>query len=291
MAVGHNAAARKHDSRAERCAIGIWNARDDPDYAGGDFAVGGIVGCDSRKRQERQQHDKRENDCAFRIPSVIHGQISSRLHRIAIFGLLLARESSCGFAGKADAGNKSSNHRTRSGTGFLPDLAPSPGRAGRAIFENDTGGEQLVADAIGFGEILRLARSIACRYQSVDGFRCVSDRRRGLQRIRSLRLRSTWPSSGPCRNRVGSSASNPSTPPSDFSITAAVSERLLLTSLASSNSTATASGVLKSSFIASRKRLAGGKSQSIGAALAGTALSAMYKLVNAPLASSRCTSE
>ena len=58
------------------------------------------------------------------------------------------------------------------------------------------------------------------------------------------------------RNAVASRFNNPSKPASDFSSCAWPLARDLLSSLASSNSTASASGVLKSSSIASRKRTA-----------------------------------
>jgi hypothetical protein len=77
------------------------------------------------------------------------------------------------------------------------------------------------------------------------------------------------------RNSCGRRSSNPSIAPSDLSRRASLSDRVLFSSLARSNSTATASGVLKSSFIASRKRAARSSVQSTGAGAASTSFSAV----------------
>lgn len=70
-------------------------------------------------------------------------------------GLTIAR-------GKTDAGIYCSNRRTKTGTGFIADLASSPGGgSGGAVFEDDAGRKQFVPDAIGLGEILRLASDFA----------------------------------------------------------------------------------------------------------------------------------
>src|SRR5580765_7824969 len=79
----------------------------------------------------------------------------------------------------------SSNRRT---TGGLGRLAAAPGRTGRPILENDAGRKPLVPDAVGLGEILRLARSIARCYQTLDCLRRVSDLRGVLQGVRSFGL-------------------------------------------------------------------------------------------------------
>src|SRR5579859_2240632 len=58
MAVGHDASIGKHDAGPEGDGVGVWNPRDNPDDAGGYFAVGGIVDCDCRERQATQQYGK-----------------------------------------------------------------------------------------------------------------------------------------------------------------------------------------------------------------------------------------
>ncbi|MNN26651.1 hypothetical protein D3C81_1401640 [compost metagenome] len=94
----------------------------------------------------------------------------------------------------------------------------------------------------------------------------------------------------PCRKVCGSRSSSPSVPASALSWRAALVEPVRLISLARSNSTDIAIGVLKSSPMASAKRFACGSSQSTAQPPGCVSFSAVYRRVSAWRASSRCAS-
>ena len=98
------------------------------------------------------------------------------------------------------------------------------------------------------------------------------------------------PTEPACKNSLGARCSNPRQPPSALSSPAAAGDLPRLTSAASSNSTATASGVAKSLSMAALKRAAWGSLQSISTGAGATRSSAVYRRRSAPRASSRCTS-
>ena len=106
-----------------------------------------------------------------------------------------------------------------------------------------------------------------------------------------------------CRKAWGDCCSTPSVAPSARSNVAVASDRVRFRSVAISNSTASAPGVLKSSFIAVRNAAARGSAQSMALASTGcsapppalstgsaTVPSAVYRRRSAERASSRLTS-
>ena len=112
---------------------------------------------------------------------------------------------------------------------------PDPGRALRRILENDALPGEVVADASARAIVAaRLGGARARR----SGGRC--SLRRGWRR--------------PAGRRVAPAAGCPASRRAPCSSAASADFRMRFTSAASSNSTATAIGVLKSSFIAARKR-------------------------------------
>lgn len=130
-----------------------------------------------------------------------------------------------------------------------------PGGPLRRILEHDALCQQLIADAVGLGEIARLLGGRA---------RCDLCLDFGLVTTRS-RLKET----------TGSPCNKPNTPPRPLSRPASAAERVRFTSLASSNSTATASGVPKSSSIAALNRAAAGWVQSMATSAGATRSSAV----------------
>jgi len=131
-------------------------------------------------------------------------------------------------------------------SGCKSHLLSPPSRARRAVLEHDTFGRECGADAVGLGEILCFLGGGTLGDQCVDASAVVA--RRTAQEL------------------VGRALQQASTPPSAFSCAAAAADLPRLTSPASSNSTDTASAVLRSSSIAAANRCACGSLQSTSAA-------------------------
>ena len=130
----------------------------------------------------------------------------------------------------------------------------------RSVFQHDTFGvQQLFADAVGFGEIPGFARRGPRRDERFDTRR-IETAFRGKRLQESIRVALEKAEDRAERFQQ---------------LRVLARECDLLSSFASSNSTATASGVLKSSSIASRKRAACGSFQSTGPASTSCALSAV----------------
>ena len=86
----------------------------------------------------------------------------------------------------------------------------------------------------------------------------------------------------------GSRCSNPTTDAKFLSNDPVTADLVLFSSLAKSNNTANANGVLKSSSIAALKLAAGANCQSTASSVVSTPRKAVYSRVSANFASSKC---